>query len=104
MSTAAQGSTGVQEPLQKDRPPGLEARGGFRNGLLESLGFTDLVFQLNSCKMAQLAKCCSGGRSSVGDKQKLQLSPPRRKMLSFQQPLLHQARSPWYSSRCCCVP
>lgn len=88
---------------RRSRPTRLEASGGFRNGLVGRLGFTDLVFLLDSSKMAQLARCCSERRSCVEDKQRLPLSLPRG-LLPFQQPLLHQARSPWHSSRCCCVP
>lgn len=55
----------------------MEASGGLRNGLVGSLGFTDLVFLLDSSKMAQLARCSSEGRSRVGDKQRLQLLPPK---------------------------
>lgn len=89
---------------RRGRPTRLEASGGFRNGLVGRFGFTDLVFLLDSSKMAQLARCCSERRSCVGDKQRLQLSPPRGRRPSFQQPLLRQAGSPWHSSRCCCVP
>lgn len=76
---------------RRSRPTGLEPYGGFWNGLIGSLGSADLVFPLDSSKMAQRAQCCSEGRSCVEDKQRLQLpAAPREggRRLSFQQPLL----------------
>lgn len=73
MPTPARGSAGVEGGASAE---GLEASDGFGNGLMGSLGFTGLVFPLDSSKTAQLARCCSEGRSCVGDKQRLQLDPP----------------------------
>lgn len=87
---------------RKSRLAGLEASGGFRNGLVGSLGFTDLVFLLDSSKMAQLVRCCSEGRSGVGDTQRLPLSPPREEAVlpTGTSALGNESLAPFYMLLC----
>lgn len=80
---------------RRSRPTGQEANDGFRN----DLSFTYFVFLLDSSEMAQLSIGCSEGRSCAGAKRRLQFRSPRWRRLSFQQPSLSWARSPWHSSR-----